>query len=120
MSLPGHAVTPKMPLEGPVTPASMRAWVHRLAGDARSRAHALADALTRANRTTLAVAERLEVLEIVRGAALHALMDLDMHLASAPQPLSVDDRSMLFLARKLANDMSTGYQLALAQWPTAP
>ena len=94
--------------------------MHALAGDARARGHLIAEYAARTNRTALPVPQRLEILEALRGAALHALIDLDTLLAASPQPLDIDHRALLFLARQLATEMSTGYQLAIAQWPSSP
>jgi hypothetical protein len=108
---------PVPPAPSPITPATARAWVHALAGDPRARGQALGDYVARGNRTAMPVTERLEFLDAVRGAALHALIDLDTLLGSAAHPLNIDDRAALFTSRKLATEMATAYQLAIAQWP---
>ena len=94
-----------------------RALVQGLAGDARARGQALAERAAALNCVKLPVAERLEAFEALRGAALHALVDLDERLARVAQPLDVDARADLFLARKLAAAMSSGYRTAVAELP---
>ena len=112
ISKAGNAVTGPTPVV-----EATRTFVQGLAGDARSRGQAIAERATALNRVTLPAPERLEAFEALRSAALHALVDLDERLARVAQPLDVDARADLFLARKLAAAMSAGYRRAVSELP---
>ena len=109
-SKPGNAA----PGVAPVVEAT-RAFARTLVGDARARGQALAERVSAMNRVKLAAGDRLAALEALRGAAEDALVDLDTRLATLAQPFGVDARADLFLARKLAAAMSTGYRQAVAE-----
>lgn len=114
--------TARMPAggDGGFKPDAVRAWLQRLPGDARTAGRALTDFLAALQRAELSVQDRLQVLEALRGPVLRMLVDLDVILCAAPQPLRIEDRDVLFLARQLAEAMAKVYERAVAQWPQAP
>ena len=97
-----------------------RNWLLALRGDARHDALALTEHLRRVNRSVLLSMARLEVLDVLRPAVLDRLAELGQVLARAPQPLGIEEREVLFVARNLAVEMAHGYELAIAGWPQAP
>ena len=104
----------------PIGPDAAHGWLLALRGDPRQDAPLLTEYLRRVNRSVLLSVARLDVLEVMRPVVLDRLAKLDTILAGAPQPLGVEEREVLFLARNLAVEMAHGYELVIAGWPQAP
>lgn len=121
MAQAGGAATSAIGNETDFRPEAVARWLTALpSGDAHAAGQALAKFLAALQRSELAAVDRLAALESLRNPVLGVLVELDMILAGATQPLQVADREVLFLARSLAEGMALAYERAVGQFAQMP
>ena len=112
---------PRAPAPDPgFRPEAVRKWVATLPPDVHAAGKQLAKFLASLQRADLTATDRIAALETLRAPVMAALVELDMVLASAAQPLQTAQREVLFLARSLAEGMAAGYERAVAQCAQMP